>query len=203
MLQPAMRSTSRLSSTNGMSRASASCWPRVDLPAPRRPTRAMRRPRAAGAAVAEHAGERQPGAAQLGVAACRAAARAASATPASWWSCRRPARRASSRARSATCCSTRIEALPMPYSRLARCRSETPEAAATDLRVRPRRARSRRTRSPRARRKGSLSLRGHTCSIVLDMDISPPEPLNFAQHLFQDQRRPRRQDRLRRRPRQA
>ena len=72
----------------------------------------------------------------------------------------------------------------MPYSRLARCRSETPDAAATDLRVRPRRARSRRTRSPRARRNGILVFGGHTCSIVLDMDISPPEPLNFARHLF-------------------
>jgi benzoate-CoA ligase len=33
--------------------------------------------------------------------------------------------------------------------------------------------------------KGVLVVSGHTCSIVRDMDISPPEPLNFAQHLFQ------------------
>ena len=46
----------------------------------------------------------------------------------------------------ATCCSTRIDALPMPYSRFARWRSDTP-ACATALRVRPRRARMLRTRS--------------------------------------------------------
>ena len=57
----------------------------------------------------------------------------------------------------ATCCSTRIEALPTPYSRLARWRSETPDASATALRVRPRRARSRRTRSPSATRNGALA----------------------------------------------
>src|SRR5690606_38033861 len=54
----------------------------------------------------------------------------------------------------ATCCRTRIDALPMPYSRLARWRSETSAAAAAALRVSPRRARSIRTRSPRATRNG-------------------------------------------------
>ena len=50
----------------------------------------------------------------------------------------------------------RIEALPTPYSRLARWRSETPAAVRDRLRVRPRRARSSRTRSPRASRKRVL-----------------------------------------------
>ena len=55
-----------------------------------------------------------------------------------------------------TCKRTRIEALPTPYSRLARCRSETPVARAKALRVRPRRTRSALARSPSARRNGSL-----------------------------------------------
>jgi hypothetical protein len=48
----------------------------------------------------------------------------------------------------ATCWSTRIEALPTPYSRLARCRSETPAAWAAARRVIPWRARRLRTRCP-------------------------------------------------------
>src|SRR6185437_639780 len=50
----------------------------------------------------------------------------------------------------------RIEALPTPYSRLARCRSETPVARASALRLRPRRSRNALARSPSAARKGSL-----------------------------------------------
>jgi hypothetical protein len=42
MLQPANFSISRLSSTNGKPRSSASIWPSVDLPAPRRPISATR-----------------------------------------------------------------------------------------------------------------------------------------------------------------
>ena len=41
-----------------------------------------------------------------------------------------------------------MDALPVPYSRLARCRSDTSAATATALRVRPRCARRLRTRSP-------------------------------------------------------
>ena len=42
MLQPASFSISRLSSTKGTSRSSASIWPSVDLPAPRSPISATR-----------------------------------------------------------------------------------------------------------------------------------------------------------------
>ena len=56
----------------------------------------------------------------------------------------------------ATCRRTRIEALPTPYSRLAKCRSETPVARASALRVRPRRTRKALARSPSAARNGSL-----------------------------------------------
>ena len=54
----------------------------------------------------------------------------------------------------AICCRTRIDALPIPYSRFARWRSETSAACATALRVMPRRARSVRTRSPSATSSG-------------------------------------------------
>src|SRR6202020_2683338 len=56
----------------------------------------------------------------------------------------------------ATCKRTRIEALPTPYSRLAKCRSETPVARASALRVNPRRVRKAFARSPSAAKNGSL-----------------------------------------------
>ena len=69
MLQPAMRSISRLSSTNGSSSASARRRPSVDLPAPRSPISAMRRPRAGSSgAGAEQLADGDAGAAQVGVA---------------------------------------------------------------------------------------------------------------------------------------
>ena len=131
--------------------------PSVDLPAPRRPTSAMR-PRRDGSS---------PSVPSTSASARRARRNSASLRPAS--SSRRlshsgvpvvtsPISSASGQCSApATWCSTRIDALPMPYSRLARCRSDTPAACATALRVRPRRARASRTRSPSAARKGFFS----------------------------------------------
>jgi benzoate-CoA ligase len=69
MLQPAIRSTSRLSSTNGSSSASASRRPSVDLPAPRRPDqRDAPAARRIGAVGAEQLRDRDARAAQVGVA---------------------------------------------------------------------------------------------------------------------------------------
>ena len=157
MLQPATFSISRLNSTKGRSRSSASSWPSVDLPAPRRPTSAMRPPRA----------RSPPGWPSSSVSAMRArrsstSLRCSSSSRISSHSgllvVTSPSSSASGHCNAlATCCSTRIDALPMPYSRLAKCRSDTSAASAACLRVRPRRARSVRTRSPSASSSGFLA----------------------------------------------
>ena len=184
MLQPAMRSTSRLSSTNGTSSASASCRPRVDLPAPRRPTRAMRRPRAPAPPSPNTPAERQPGAAQLGVAlAAQQLAQHQPLRRAGGHVADQLGERAVERVRDLLQHQDRgvadavfeVGEMPLGDARGGRDRLAGQAAA--------------RPQQPDAlaqgEEKGILVLSGHTCSIVLDMDISPPEPLNFAQHLFQ------------------
>ena len=82
----------------------------------------------------------------------------------------------------ATCNSTSTEALPRPYSILARWRSDTSAARARALRVMPRRARKALTRPPKATKNGclaggerpsvfvvSVGVNPDTCNIVLDM----------------------------------
>ncbi|MNT27569.1 hypothetical protein D3C72_1632060 [compost metagenome] len=142
---------------NGISRSSPSIWPSVDLPAPRSPTSAMRRCRAGSTeavpSISPSATRTRRRSASL---RCSSSSRISShsgelvvTSPTSSASeqCSAPA----------TCCSTRIDALPMPYSRFARWRSDTSADRATALRVRPRCARRLRTRSPSATSSGFLA----------------------------------------------
>ncbi len=157
--QPANFSISRQSSTKGTPRSSASMRPSVDLPAPRRPTSAMRR------ASRRAASSPRP---------CPAVRRWRRAPGATSPRCSPPASRGAqplgrSRRGSpinsanghcnarATWSSTRIEALPEPYSRLARWRSDTRQPRDRPFRVMPRRSAWSRTRSPRPARKGFFS----------------------------------------------
>jgi hypothetical protein len=55
-----------------------------------------------------------------------------------------------------TCSKTKTDTLPVPYSKLAKCRSDTSAANATALRVMPFRERKLRTRSPSAIKNGLL-----------------------------------------------
>ncbi|CQR29211.1 hypothetical protein THICB1_140045 [Thiomonas arsenitoxydans] len=154
MLQPANCSISRLSSTKGNPRSSASICPRVDLPAPRSPMRATRELRPA---LSPPVPSISPTAART---RCRvASSRCSSSSRSSSHSGEEVVTSPINSARLhcsawATCSRTRMDAFPTPLSRLARWRSETSEAMATALRVRPRRARRARTRSPSAIRKG-------------------------------------------------
>ena len=121
-------------------RSSASIGPSVVLPAPRKPTSAIRLPRPSAACESN-----------ISANATRARRRSASSrrsrssrisSHSGEDAVTSPSNSASEHCSAvATCCSTRIDALPMPYSRFARCRSDTLAACATALRVRPRRAR--------------------------------------------------------------
>ena len=155
MPQPASLSISRLSSRNGKSRSSASIRPSVDLPAPRRPIRAIREARP-GTTSPAALPSRSPSAmrARCSVASSRLANRSRRSSHSGVASSRSSAKR-HWRPR-VTCNRTRMDALPTPLSRLARWRSETSVASASALRVIPRRARKTRTRSPSALRNGSF-----------------------------------------------
>ena len=157
MLQPAMRSTSALNSTKGRPRSWASCRPNVDLPAPRRPIRAMCCERS-----------------WLWVFSPRLCAMAMRAwcNSGSLRFCNSsrinnhsgvavvtsPNNSASGHCKAvATSNKIKMDALPVPDSRLAKWRCDTWAASATARRVRPRRERSKRTRSPKATKKGCRS----------------------------------------------
>ena len=150
---------SRLSSTNGNSRSSASMWPRVDLPAPRRPISAIREERVGASSLRGGPPPTRSMAARRtrrSVASSQAPSVSRSMSHSGVWVVTSPTSSASEHCSAwATCKSTRIEALPTPYSRLARCRSETPVARASALRVRPRRTRRPLARRPSAARNGS------------------------------------------------
>ena len=174
MLQPASFSISRLSSTNGNSRSSASIRPSVDLPAPRKPMSAIRRDRAGASSLRGGVAPRSSEAAtrtRRSVASSRSESISRSISHSGERVVTSPRTSASEHCSArVTLRRMRIEAFPTPYSRLARCRSDTPVARASALRVRPRRALSALTRSPSAARNGSF--RSSAVSIVAGAAIS-------------------------------
>ena len=180
----------------GKSRSSASMRPSVDLPAPRNPIRATRKERGL-ASLRGSVPKSSPTATltRRRVASSRLSSisRKRSHSGDRVVTSPRSSVKEHCSAR-VTCNRTRIEALPTPYSRLARCRSDTSVACASALRVMPRRARKDRTRSPSAIRNGSLSRPAATVersgrgslwtpssagSIVLD--IGGPRPCSLKQ----------------------
>ena len=178
----------RLSSMNGTSSSRASNGPSVDLPAPRRPTSAMRRCLAASlcpplsSSCSARRARRSSGSLR-----CSSSSRISSHSG----DCvvKSPTSSASEQCRAwATCCSTRMEALPVPYSRLARWRSDTSAATATALRVRPRCARRLRTRSPSATSRGFLgsSADGGAPSCAEAGESSPAVFVSFIPILFME-----------------
>ena len=158
-MQPAIVSISRVSSTNGKSRSSASMRPSVDLPAPRRPMSAMRDERGRASPRPASVPSSSPTATRTRRSVASSRFSSMSRRRSHSGECVVTSPRSSAKEQwsaRVTCNRTRIEALPTPYSRLARCRSETSVACASALRVMPRRARKARTRSPSAIRNGSL-----------------------------------------------
>ncbi len=164
MLQPANFSISRLSSTNGNPRSSASICPSADLPAPRRPISATR---VLHSGVAAPVPSTSPMATRTwrNLASSRFSSSSRISSHSGLEVVTSPSNSINEHCKAlATCNSTRMEALPSPYSRLAKCRSETSAAAATARRVMPRRARKPRTRSPSCTRKGFFSATGGALS---------------------------------------
>src|SRR6218665_3160177 len=154
--RPARDSIAWLSSMKGISSARASSGPSVDLPAPRRPTKAMRLCLAGSSAPLSSACSARRARRNCGSLRCSSSSRISSHSGERV--VKSPCNSASEQCSApATCCNTRIDALPVPYSRFARWRSEMPAAKETALRVRPRCARSLRTRSPRATSRGFLA----------------------------------------------
>ena len=160
MLVPASRSISRSSSIKGSPRWAASWAPRVDLPAPRKPIRAIRRSRP---------GESfKPKVLPSSVCTCSSWL---SSSPPSMPCTRASAGRVASCSSSrmamfsarATACSELIDTLPLPLSTSARKRSLRPESVANCLRVMPRRARQARTRTPSSPSVALLSVSDTVC----------------------------------------
>ena len=180
MLQPANFSISRLSSTKAKPSSSASIRPSVLLPAPRRPTSAIRGlcvvPRACPLPVPSISATATR--TRCSVVSSRLSSSSRSSSHSGFEVVMSPVSSARLHCKApATCNSTRMLALPTPYSRLARWRSLTSAASATALRVMPRRARKPRTRSPSATRNGFFSsaaaglseVRSASFDIVFDM----------------------------------
>ena len=157
MLQPANFSISRLNSTKAKPKSSAKSCPSVDLPAPRRPINATRGLRAA---FPPPVPNNSPTATRTrcSVASSRCSSNSRNINHSGDEVVTSPINSAKEHwSAPATCKSTKIEALPVPYSRLAKCRSDTSAMLATAFRVRPRRERNARTRSPKAVKNGSRS----------------------------------------------
>src|SRR5271168_2245086 len=131
--------------------------PKVDFPAPRRPIKAMRSLRWPKAGPPPKSLDRAKRACCISscVRPCRIlriisqSGELVVSSPSSSASEQSSAR--------ATFCNTRMETLPMPDSRFARCRSETSAFCASTRRGMPRRARSNFTRTPRSARRGFFS----------------------------------------------
>ncbi len=161
----------------GKPKSSASICPKVDLPAPRKPTKAMLVLR-----VADAPSSTMPASAmraRRNVASSRCSNSSRISSHSGDWVVTSPNNSASELCSAcATCHSSKMETLPSPYSKFARCRSDTPAVWAKALRVMPRRARKERTRSPKADRKGFLSASvdfsecgDSICNILLDIEL--------------------------------
>ena len=151
MLAPYSSSTRRSSSMKGQPRRWASMRPSVDLPAPRRPTSAMRRARSALPARMTCASISLASAGNSPSGSCMTRSRMASSAAVRAPDSGKSAEIGRSRA-CAIACRTLADGLPAPLSICARYRSEVSDACANWRRVMPRLARWRRTSSPIAAR---------------------------------------------------